>query len=459
MKRFKPTILLVALIVCMCLAFSSCIIPDLVVNGNNSGSQNGESTVSEAMLMYREALAEGYEGSYLQFLEEYFHYSEGSGDGQNTNILISDNDSNAGADLAALSVVKIESTFTYRSGGSFGPQIPRTATAQGAGVVYYLNKTGGDAYIITNYHVIYEANSVGTETVAHVSDNINVWLFGGETESEKLSATFVGGVIDYDVAVLFINGGETVTESDGTVHSNASVIQNSAVRPITVGDSDELTIGDKVFAIGNPNGEGIAATQGIVSVDAEYIEMSAINNSTRNVESLEIRIDAAVNHGNSGGGLFNSRGEYIGTVNARSEEDGVTNFGYAIPSNLTIAIAHNVIDSLSYGALKANLGITTEVLSSHSVYDEETGRVGIVETVAVSSATLLGASWGSLKSGDVLLSVTLGGEKREITREHQLVFLSFNLREGDIATFEVLRNGEVVTVDINFNSSHFQAIY
>lgn len=458
MKKFKPIALLIGLIMCVCVAFSACSAypHDGTEGGISNGQQAQDEEISEAMRMYNEAVAAGYGGTYLEFLEEYLKPSAPPAVGD-TTVVITD-DSNAGADLAALSAVKIESTYFFRNAGSAN-DFPIIATEYGAGVVFSLDRENWDAYILTNYHVVYELTSLGHETIRHVSDTIHVWLFGGETESGKLSAKFLGGVKDYDVAVLFIDGDSIVSESGGGEHTNASVLQNSDVRPITIADSDDITIGDKVFAIGNPVGMGISVTEGIVSVDAQYMTTLALDSNTRTVDFLEMRIDAPVNHGNSGGGLFNARGEYIGTVQARDEGEGIRNFGYAIPSNLTVAIARNVINSNSTGARRAKLGITAEILTSRSVYDKETGKVHTVQSIGVAGVDSSGAVAGILQKGDIIRSVTLNGDKKEITREFQFTFLSFNLRAGDTAVFELLRNGEALTVTVDFEYTDFETLF
>lgn len=455
MKRFKLAVLLIGLIMCICIAFSACgPLPDNTDGNTSNSQQNGE--YSEAMLMWQEAVAAGYEGDFIDFLEEFFKPQPPAPG--NTNIIVSQEGSNAGADLAALSAVKIESTYTFRISGSAVP-MQRIGTEYGAGVIYSLDTENWNAYILTNYHVVYELSSMGNETVRHVSDDISVWLFGGETERGKLSAKFVGGAIDYDVAVLYIDGDKIVYESGGGEHTNASVLQNTDARPITVGNSDSLTVGDTVFAVGNPLGMGISVTQGIISVDAQYMTTLAIDSTTRTVDFLEMRIDAAVNHGNSGGGLFNGRGEYIGTVQARDEGEGVRDFGYAIPSNLMVAIAQNVIDGQTRGARRANLGISAEILSSRSVYDEDTGRATTVQSIGVAGVDSSGAVAEFLQEGDVLLSAVYGNNRVQITREFQLTFLSFNLRAGDTVQFEVLRENEVITVEILLDYSCFELIY
>lgn len=441
MKKFKFALL--AAVIGICAVASGCF----AANGNGSGenqSENGQ--VSESMLMFNEAVAEGYTGSYLDFLETYINTNGGK-----TEYKVTDDGLNPGADIAALSSVKIQSKFTYN--GNAG-----TITSGGSGVVYSIDEESCDMYIITNYHVVYDRKSDSSENIPHLSDSISVWLFGGETERDKLSATFVGGVKDRDVAVLFVEGDQTVTEAGGASHTNASIIKNSAVRKVTVCDSDDISVGDQVFALGNADGMGIAASQGVVSVEGEYITMNSLDAVSRLVEMLEIRTDAALNHGNSGGGLFNARGELIGMVNARSEESGVRDFGYAIPSNLVEGIARNVIElNLNNPNLNcakvADLGFETEVLSSHSVFDEETCTADSEETVAVKNVS--GSAIDKLQSGDLLLSVTHNGKKKRITREYQLVYLMYNLRDGDSVVYEVFRSGETVECTVDYVSGDF----
>ena len=111
---------------------------------------------------------------------------------------------------------------------------------------------------------------------------------------------------------------------------------------MSVFDSEMINVGESAIAIGNPEGNGFSTSLGIVSVDSEYIEMTGADGVT-NVEFRVMRIDTAVNGGNSGGGLFNSKGELIGIVNAKIQSTTVENIAYAIPSNLAAAVADNII--------------------------------------------------------------------------------------------------------------------
>ena len=194
------------------------------------------------------------------------------------------------------------------------------------------------AFVITNYHVVYDSDS---DTDNHVSDQIYLYLYGMEDEAYAIPATYVGGSANYDIAVLRVEQSEVLK----------SAVDSGSAAAVTVGDSDVVLPGETAIAIGNPSAtglSGLSVTRGIVSVDSEYITMTAADDSGE-VSFRVIRIDAPVNSGNSGGGLYNDAGELIGIVNAKINSVELESIGYAIPSNVARAIADNIID-YCYGA-------------------------------------------------------------------------------------------------------------
>ncbi len=381
--------------------------------------------------LYEEAVTDGYTGTYIDFLKEIGATSA---------------DPSANVNAAVNTVTGIECAFTEYVQTASGRPTSQTQTvySAGAGVIYSIDNLVGGPYIVTNFHVVYNADSVGNETVSHVSDDIIVYLYGS---SESIPATYVGGSINYDIAVL------RVEDSKAFKASGASAAK--------VADSDSVSVGESVYAIGNPEGEGISVTSGVVSVDAEYINITAADDSTT-LSLLEIRTDAAINHGNSGGGLFNASGELVGIVNARDEGDGVTGFGYAIPSNLATAVARSIIDNANEGsndkgATRATLGVTVQIESSESRYDAVTGKTYIEESVIVRSSSGVGAEMG-LNVNDTLISAKIVRNiqqedgtvikevivEKALTRMHMLSTLLFDVRKGDTLTLVVSRNNETV---------------
>ncbi len=397
---------------------------------------------TETRRVYEEAVADGYSGTYVDFLKEIGYT------GQSEPSLSVSN--------ALMSVVAVDCAFkvetTTNSGfGRLPVTTESTAYSAGSGVIYSLDKEAGDAYIVTNYHVVYEQSSKGNEATAHISDDIQVYLYGGlyGSETSAIDATYVGGTMEYDIAVLRV--------------TNSALLKDSYATAMKAANSDAIFAGDRVYAIGNADGKGISVTEGVVSVDAEYITMTLPDDST-SVSRLEIRTDASVNHGNSGGGLFNADGKLVGIVNARSEESGVESFGYAIPSNLALSIVQNIVDNslvnTSKGALRAMLGVTVQISDSKSIFNEETQRVYLAETVTVREVTFGSAAYGKLKANDVIYSIKINdGAEKVITRMHMIGNTLFNVRKGDTVEITLLRDEKPMTVSILFDNDSDFTLY
>ena len=184
-------------------------------------------------------------------------------------------DGTAAANKALCSVVSVYAVGT-------------SSHSAGAGVIYSLDKQTGSAYIVTNYHVVYRA------ALGKVDDHIVVYLYGNETypnfdpdTSGAIDAYYVGGSMESDIAVLHVE------------QSDALKGDSSIARAAVAANSDAVTVGESVFAVGNPLGKGLSVTRGVVSVEREEINATAADGITHMILP-EIRTDAAVNHGNSG---------------------------------------------------------------------------------------------------------------------------------------------------------------
>lgn len=328
------------------------------------------------------------------------------------------------------SSVSIYCTFTTEQ-GRWGQAVE--SYAAGSGVIYSLDKSKGSALIITNYHVVYDAASRNANGIA---DDIAVYLYGSEIEGMEMKATYVGGSMYYDLAVLHVEGSNVLKYSDAVA--------------VTVANSDAVQVGSKAIAIGNAEGSGISATSGVVSVDSEYISMTGSDGVTP-VDYRVMRIDTAVNSGNSGGGLFDENGNLIGIVNAKTMEDGVENIGYALPSSVVAAVADNIID-YCFGTdcenvMRPMMGVTVMTTASNAVYDDETGMLSIVDTVEIHEVD--SKQIGSVfQVGDVLVSASLNGEVKQLTRQYHVIDLLLTARVGDTVVFTVLRNGNETQVSV-----------
>lgn len=385
-------------------------------------SQEKPSTIYR--LMYEEAVADGsFSGTYFEFLQQ----------------LGLKEDDTPSINAALCSVVRIECYF------------PDTNGSAGAGVVWSVNRAAGDAYILTNYHVLYNAASR-----TPVSSDIFVWLYGEEVSARAMSAEYFGGTMEYDLAILYIKGETLVRDTLLNTHTNAEVIQNSSMKAAAFADSDSITLGEKVYAIGNPIGHGISVVSGVVSVDLEYVPVKTADGK-KTVTLPEIRTDAPINHGNSGGGLFNSAGQVVGITNARSESEGVVAFGYAIPINFVLSVVHNLFDN-GGTLVYARSGLELGVEDSLSVFNESTGKIYIEEKVVVSSVLASGVAYGvGMKEKDTVLSAKLvsasGGRTVAITRKHKLLALFFEVRQGDTLVLTISRAGERKEISLGFLSA------
>ena len=333
------------------------------------------------------------------------------------------------SDAAALGLRSIVSIYASNGVGS---------VSGGSGVIYRIDAATGSAFVITNYHVVSSSNTI--------CNQIQLFLYGLEYSDYAIDATYVGGSANYDLAILYVKNSDVLKNA----------IASGAVTAATIADSEKVVAGQGVVAIGNPNSDGISVTTGVVSVDSEYITMSATTGVSQ-VQFRVIRIDAAVNFGNSGGGLFNTKGELIGIVNAKVNSTTVENIGYAIPSNVARAISDNIID-YCFGkdckvVMRAMLGIEITTLSVSTAYDAETGTMRVTQEIGVHSITAGGLGDGILKVDDVLKSVSLNGRKTVITRQHQVIDTLLDARVGDTVSFEVLRGGATTTVSTTITES------
>ena len=312
-----------------------------------------------------------------------------------------------------------------------------TPSGSGTGVIYKLDKEHGRAYIITNYHVVYNS------TYGTVNSRIEVYLYGQEAAEYKIEASYLGGSMKYDLAVLLVDG--------------STVLMQSIAAAADFADSDKVAILDTAIAIGNAEGAGISATVGYVNVDSETITISFTDAvGTYDVPLRVMRTDAAVNPGNSGGGLFNEKGEVIGIVNAKNISSGTDNIGYAIPSNVAKAVAENIMHycngETTTRVYRCMLGISVSVSALHTLYDTETGKVYKSETVVVAEVTGLETK-ELLKANDIINSITIDGTKYNVTRTHHVIDAMLYARVGSNVVINVTRDGEYKDITIPITQS------
>ena len=443
--------LVAALMVCLAVVFSGCTIQtiggksayDVAVDNGFTGTEaewleslkgdkgakgdKGDATVIESL--YAEAVKAGFTGDIFDFVSKALSENSAALSGVSF-----------ATNKALLSAVSVYAVFPTKSTSSsiWGGSKETTSTSAGAGVIYKLDKEAGDAYIITNYHVVYNSQST---TKYGIASEIFVMLYGMEYTDYKIKATYVGGSMTYDIAVLKVE--------------NSRTLKDSSARAVTVTDSDEAVVGGDVVAVGNPEAEGISATQGIVSVLSEEITMTGADDVTK-VTFRVMRVDAAINSGNSGGGLFDEKGDLIGIVNAKVKSDEVENIGYAIPSNVAVNVAENIIKncdgSENISVKRCMLGISVGMESVSVVYDEENGVTRVVTTVAVKEVTAGSVAEGILQVGDELVSVSYKGKVKKMGSISAAGDFIMQCQAGDVVTVNVKRNGEEKALQITLKN-------
>lgn len=240
--------------------------------------------------------------------------------------------------------------------GQRGPRqfAPRQQRALGSGVI-----VSNDGYILTNNHVIENADEIKVET----------------TDDRSFTAKLVGSDKASDLALLKVSA--------------------SDLRPIALGNSEGVKVGDVVLALGNPLGVGQTVTMGIISAKGRSTGVG-----DGGYEDF-LQTDAPINHGNSGGALVNMKGELVG-INSQilSESGGNIGIGFAIPVNM----AKNVMEQLrTKGKVtRSQLGVTVQGITSDLAdslgLKDSTGA--LVSSVASGSA----AERAGVKRGDVIRS-------------------------------------------------------
>ena len=299
--------------------------------------------------------------------------------------------------------------------------------AAGSGVIYKIDKAKGDAYIVTNYHVVYYDG---------IFDECVLYLYGMENKQYAIPATFVGGSLTNDIAVLKVTGSE--------------VIKNSYAIAAPFADSENVRVFDATIAVGNPEGYGISATTGIISVESESIELLGADGSL--IKLRVMRTDAAINLGNSGGGLYNENGEIIGIVCAKRTGEDVDNFGYAIPSNLAKNLIDNVIDlcdgDTSTQVCRPLIGITVTASVHGLVVDAETGEMKEKHVTTISDVSDSCKIADKIAAGDIINSVKINEKTTVIERYYQVPDTMFSARVGDTVTLNITR--EEQSFDVSF---------
>lgn len=266
---------------------------------------------------------------------------------------------------------------------------------QGAGSGVIVRK---DGYIATNYHVIQGASKV--EVTLHDGTVYNAKIIGSDPEN--------------DIAVIKVDADDLI--------------------PVEIGDSSKVVVGDLAVAIGNPLGQlGGTATSGIISALDRTL---TIEGTTLTL----LQTDAAINGGNSGGGLFNGRGELIGIVESKASAVGVEGLAFALPVNPIAEIINDMIETGNSPDKKATPAVGI-VISDVSENNAE--YYGLEEAgVYIAQVTGANAQKAGFQEKDRIVSL----DGKEIKESSEFISLVRKHNVGDTVTIVVSRNGQQIEI-------------
>ncbi len=400
---------IISLIVCICIAatvfFCGCF--DL---GGKSGRDGRDGLDGQDVSIYEiyEAAktVPGNENLTLdEFLKKYLSYSQSElSDLVNKQKVIN---------RSLMSSCSILSRFSYNSLST------RNKVYMGSGVFLWVDKAVGDAYVVTNCHVVYDDSSREV-----FCDDVRLYLYGQDVKGINFTYDGYGNIAN----------------------------------------DDNYAIHARVMAASVTYDIALLRVKG--SKDSEYISLNLSDVSSTSSKSYRVmRTSAAINHGNSGGGLFNASGELVAIVNSKDDESDVDNMGYALPASNVKRLLKLMYDNyaenggFTEGISRPMLNVETTIIDSYAKYDNDTGLAEIYETVQVSSVNGMPAI-KNLKVGDEIRALKITDsngtvkESIKVTRRHHIGDVMLSARGGDTLTVTVKRGNEEVDVNILFNSDY-----
>jgi Do/DeqQ family serine protease len=304
------------------------------------------------------------------------------------------------ADKTVHAVVHVKNTTVSRQPTNImeyfqGGGQPRAMVGSGSGVII-----SPDGYIVTNNHVIANAS------------NLEVTLNNNKTYTAKL----IGTDPNTDIALIKVDGDDDFPF-------------------IPFGDSNNVKIGEWVLAVGNPFNLTSTVTAGIISAKARDL-----NQFDGNPQSF-IQTDAAVNRGNSGGALVNTRGELIGINTAITSETGsYVGYSFAVPSNNARKVIEDILEygNVQRGILGIQVGNLNSDLAKKLGVDETQGvYVGGIEKGS-------GADKGGIKEGDIIKKL----DGVTVNKFADLAGYLGSKRPNDVVEVTVVRNGDEKTIPV-----------
>jgi len=280
-------------------------------------------------------------------------------------------------------------------------------TATGTGFIY--KQDNNNYYLLTNYHVISGGDNVGVQF----------------TNGEEFKVDIVGGDKYADIAVLKYSG-------------------SLQLQVAKIGSSEDMRVGDTVFAIGAPLDSEVyswSVTRGVLSGKDRLVEVSTSNSNTSDWIMRVMQTDAAINSGNSGGPLCNVNGDVIGVTNMKLVNSGVEGMGFAIPVEDAIKYADALVSGEDVS--RPYIGISM-VDANNRTYASKYGISPRTGVIVESSGAGSPAEKAGLTTGDIIIGIN----DYEIVSVASLRYTLYKYKSGDTITVKFIRNGSEKTTKL-----------
>lgn len=308
-------------------------------------------------------------------------------------------------DAVMPSIVAITNTSTVTYQGFWGPSQSYESQSAGSGII--ISQDENYMYIVTNNHVVDGADKLTVQFC----------------DEATVSCEVKGAAPSNDLAVVRVSLDSIEAETLNTI------------RVATIGNSEEMQVGEAAIAIGNALGYGQSVTTGVISALGRTVTVSDETNGMTVTNNNLIQTDAAINPGNSGGALLNSNGEVIGINSAKYSDTAVEGIGYAIPMDDALPIIEQLITREKVEESKsAYLGIQGQDVSSDvaSAYGMPEG-VYVYNVIENSAAQKAG-----IRQGDIITKF----DGQQVVSMSALKELLTYYSEGQSATVTIQRMGE-----------------
>lgn len=281
----------------------------------------------------------------------------------------------------------------------------------GSGFIYKTNES--ESYLITNHHVVDGGNSFKITF----------------TDGDLVDATLVGSDEYSDIAVLKVENKE-------------------GYKAVEIGNSDTMRVGDTTFVVGAPLGDvySWSVTRGILSGKERLVEVSLSNSRESDYIMNVLQTDSPVNSGNSGGPISNSNGEVIGVVNAKISSTGVEGIGFAIPIEVAMEKAEQIINgnksSYPYlGVSMLNVEDARNYINYRRYITDNNINSGVIVIDIEKDSP---ASKDGMKSGDIITEIN----GKEVKNVAYLRYELYKYKIGETIKVKVLRDNETKELSI-----------